>query len=769
MQVIHVRGIAVLLGIALLAGCGREQADTNDGYAVEIRWTEYGIPHIEAEDWASLGYGLAYATAQDAICVLAEEVVTVRGERARHFGAASDGQDANGNGNVASDVFHRTVIDREVLAHHGENQPDEIVAMNAGYVDGYNRWLEDHGHHLPARCADASWVGPITLEDVTRMNVWVAIRYGVGRATDGIVAAAPPVAGAEASASLPVLPDFPEGLGSNAYAFGSELTENGRGLLLGNPHYPWSGPSRFHMKRLRIPGELDVMGVGLYTTNAVAIGFTDAVAWTHTVSTALRFTLYRLELDTEDPTRYRYGNEVRDLESRDVTITVKNEDSTFEEREHTVWFSHYGPMLAGEGMPWTGEHAFTLRDVNIRNNRSGEQYLAIWRAQNVAELRDALESIQGVSWTNTVAADRDGGALYADITAVPNVDAELIEDCRVAIEGAGGWSRAVTLDGARPECAWRDDDAAAAPGLLPPAELPSLITRRYVSNSNDSYWLSNPDMPLEGYSPIIGDERTARSLRTRAGLVFVEEVLYEERKFTPRIVQDILFAHRNYGASLLLDDLLEACPGFGEELLAACTVLGQWDRRHGIESRGAHVWTEFWRHAGRLEDPWVVRFDAADPVGTPAGLRIQDAAVREGLRQSLAAAVKTLDEASIALDAPLGEIQYVMRNGGKIGIPGGEGWAGAFSMIVTRLQPEQGYTPVLHGNSYIQVVTWDDSGAPDARAILTYSQSEEPESPHYADQTRLYSEGKWLRLPFTETQIEQARTLRQVTLEAPRS
>lgn len=50
-------------------------------------------------------------------------------------------------------------------------------------------------------------------------------------------------------------------------------------------------------------------------------------------------------------------------------------------------------------------------------------------------------------------------------------------------------------------------------------------------------------------------------------------------------------------------------------------------------------------------------------------------------------------------------------------------------------------------------MTWGDDGAPDARGILTYSQSPEADSPHYDDQTALYARGEWLQLPFTEEQI----------------
>ena len=97
--------------------------------------------------------------------------------------------------------------------------------------------------------------------------------------------------------------------GSNAIALGRIATVNGRGMMLGNPHYPWSGSSRFHMAHLTIPGEFDVMGVGLVATPFLAIGFNHDVAWSHTVSTALRFTLYELTLDPNDPLAYRYGNE----------------------------------------------------------------------------------------------------------------------------------------------------------------------------------------------------------------------------------------------------------------------------------------------------------------------------------------------------------------------------------------------------------------------------------------------------------------------------
>ena len=74
------------------------------------------------------------------------------------------------------------------------------------------------------------------------------------------------------------------------------------------------------------------------------------------------------------------------------------------------------------------------------------------------------------------------------------------------------------LDGSRSACEWGSDPDAAAPGILGLGRLPHLFRDDYVTNSNDSYWLSNPEQPLEGFPRIVGDERSARALRTRSGL-----------------------------------------------------------------------------------------------------------------------------------------------------------------------------------------------------------------------------------------------------------
>ena len=747
--------LAVSLGLSALVACAPDQNVSNDDAStlsnamkesVDVRWTEHGIPHITAQTWEGLGFGFAHSVAQNGVCVLAKELITVNGELSKYFGAE--------NGNVNSDAFHKALLNDAKIDQYLGASSDNSNAMDIGYARGYNRYIDTHAEQLPASCAGADWVKPIDERDLARLAIGVGIRYGLGRVTDQIATAAPNQAIA-ALKPIDLTLDV-EKIGSNAYAFGSDLTDTGRGILLGNPHYPWQGPSRFHMAHLTLPGEIDFMGVGLIATPRLAIGFNDTIAWSHTVSTALRFTFFRLDLVPGDSMAYLVGDEARAIEAIEVAVET---DAGIENR--TVYLTHLGPVVAGPNTPWNDQHVYVMRDVNYENYRTGDQYAAMQRSTDVTQLRQALADHQGAAFVNTIAADKAGGALYADMSAIPNVSVELIARC--AVDQTAG-ARITTLNGSDPSCDWQVDASAAAPGLMPPSQQPSLITTTYAGNSNDSYWLSNPAMRLEGYSPIIGDENAQRTLRTRSGLKFVEEVVAAGEKFDQATVENLLFSHRHYGAELFLDEVLEVCAD-DTSLAEACAVLAYWDRQQTIESRGAHVFNEFFSETKQLSAYYAVPFDNADPVHTPRGLTIDDAATREAILAALHVAVDRITGAGIALDARWGDVQFEIRNGEKIGIPGGDGRAGMFSVISARFDGGNGgYTPIVTGNSYIQSVTWNEDGSPNARAILTYSQSPEPDSPFYADQTKIYSQSEWIEMPFTDEQIA-AKLVREETLE----
>ena len=165
------------------------------------------------------------------------------------------------------------------------------------------------------------------------------------------------------------------------------------------------------------------------------------------------------------------------------------------------------------------------------------------------------------------------------------------------------------------------------------------------------------------------------------------------------------------------------------------------------------LFTTFWDKVSKRPDLWSTPFDPADPVNTPRDLNTQGEAGTK-LLAALVEAAGEVEAKGIALDAPWGEVQFAPRNGTRIPIHGGPGDAGILN--VQYANPIEGGITPFHGTSYIQIVGFDEDG-PVADAILSYSQSTNPASPHYADQTEAYAIKAWNRLPFSPEEIEAAR------------
>jgi len=181
------------------------------------------------------------------------------------------------------------------------------------------------------------------------------------------------------------------------------------------------------------------------------------------------------------------------------------------------------------------------------------------------------------------------------------------------------------------------------------------------------------------------------------------------------------------------------------DLHPACAALSQWNRRMDRDSRGAHLFHEFWHRAATLKNIYAVPFDRTDPVHTPRGLK-REGPTTEALLQALGEAVVLIEGRGLSLTAPWGELAVAGHGDGRIPLHGGEGEEGVLNAHRSTWVDGTGYV-TDSGSSYIQIVTFDDRG-PVARAVLTYSESTDPASPHAADQTRLYSDKAWVTMPF---------------------
>ena len=813
---------------ALLTACdvGGPQSEAEAPYQATIVRTEWGIPHISADDWGSLGFGEAYAAAEDHLCNMAWALLQARGETAKYLGL----------GEPQEKFAHDAVVKGLAIPARGESalaaQTPQIQTWLRGYAAGYNHYLAQHAKQLDGRwCANAPWVQPVSAEAF--MTQYILLVQTLPRVASAIVAAQLPEpkaderaanntaekaadttvdatvdsleaasAGPRNNAQLAAITDQLrlDGMGSNAWALAAERTENGRGLLLANPHYPWYGIARFWEKHLTIPGEMDTYGASLIGTPGVSIGFNAHVGWSHTVSDSKRTVLYQLTLNPENPQQYRWQDGWRDLSFRDVSVELLT-DSGLTQKPHRFWSSHHGPLIALPGLSQDPYTVFAIRDANEANTQTLAQWLAMGQAQDMDAFIEAHRRYNAMPWVNTIAASADGRAVYLDNSTVAALSDEALLAWQQRIEQVPELKQLylakglVILDGSTPRDDWQETDAPV-PFTEPFERRPLIESNGFVFNANDSYWLSDPTAPTEGYSPLYGATGSPRSLRTRMniGLLSPESAqgyAGADGKFSIAEVQAALFGNDALAPALLLPSLLEACEatpsvsleGTTVSLQASCEVLADWDQRYDIDSKGAVLFRE-WLTRYSYEQTYLAGglfaepFDPERPADTPAGL-----ADPSGALERLAAAQTLLTDAGIGLDVSLGELQRGHRAGQAIALHGGNRYEGIANLQVTGSHPSPVFTGseepigdsamltasgynINHGSSFIMTLGFDEKG-PSGLASLSYSQSGNPASPHFTDQTMLYAQKRWRPIRFHPEDIAAA-TQSSMTISSPR-
>lgn len=734
--------------VALSCSSQAREAPTGEAQA-EIRRTSFGVPHIVARDERGLGYGIGYAYAQDNLCLLANEVVTVNGERSRFFGPQALTLEQREN--LTSDVFFTWLNTPTAVSAYWQVQPIAIRSLLEGYALGYNRALAERtAQGLPSECHQAEWLRPITTVDLVKLTRRLLVEGGAGQFAEAIAGAAPP----ETSAHLPAADfsvaqarqaNFALERGSNAVAIGHERSANGRGLLLANPHFPWVGGMRFYQMQLSIPGKLDVMGAALPGLPLINIGFNRHLAWTHTVDTSRHFTLHRLQLDPKDSTRYLLDGTSTPMTRERVSVSVKGEDGKQQVVTRELYSSVFGPLVQWPGrLDWTGQVAFSLRDANLGNTRVLQQWYSMNQADSLQALQQSVQRLQGIPWVNTLAVDAKGQTLYLNQSVVPYVDAPLLAQCS---DPAAGYE-VIVLDGSRSACNWKVDARAAQPGIFPAQMQPSLVRGDFVQHSNDSAWMVNPAQPLRGYSPIISREDQPLGPRSRYAL----QQLTRPGKVSAHDLQRMVMDDQVYLAELVLPDLLQWCKGVADDarLKAVCASLAAWDRKAGLASGiGLVHFQNILQAMQQQGEFWRVSFDPADPQHTPRGLAVERAEVASGVREAALASQAQVTQAGLSAGSQWGQIQQAADG---TPIHGGPSSLGVYNAMQS-VPGAAGKRTVVSGTSYLQVVSFDDKG-PHAQGLLAFSQSSEAGSVHGSDQTRAFSAGRWHTIPFTEAQIK---------------
>jgi acyl-homoserine-lactone acylase len=666
---------------------------------VTIRRDEYGVPHILAPTEEAAAFGQGYVTAEDHILTLARLFLQARGEESLYFGERF----------AESDFLIKELHIWQVAKQGYEKSPPWVQVILDGYAAGYDRYIEKHRAELP------EWVKPVTGIDVLAHSRHVTImQFTMDLRQLGAI-------GKDKAAEIGHSSQDTEGTpGSNMWALGKGKTAGGEGILLGNPHLFWGGSQTFHEVQITVPGKVHVSGTTLIGNPGVAIGFNDNLGWSHTVNSHDSDDVYELTLDPQDQHRYIYDGRSIPMTKETITVDVKM-DQGVATRSRDVYWSHYGPVLK-----WANGKAYAFKSADMNEYRFIEQWNLMDKAHSLAEFRDALD-MQALPMFNICYADREGNVFYIFNGRFP--------------ERPAGYNWSGVVPGNTSATEWNH--------VLPESRLPQLLDPPggYVQNSNSSPWYTNPHAVIDRHK--YPDDLTPNfnSLRTQNSL----EMLESHPTMTLDDVLHLKFTMKLMLADRVKPDLIRLARGKtvdGVSLDEAVTALDHWDNTASRDAKGAMLFITFWeKYIHDAHPVFAVEWSEEHPTSTPSGIGDTQLALK-----ALAQAVTEMKQKYGSVEIPWGDIHRLRRGNLDVPIGGETDQFGAFR-VIGYIKEDDGKYKAANGDSYVMAV--DFTNPPKAYSIVAYSESDDPQSPHYNDQSRLFAQEKWKRAWFTEDDIKQ--------------
>jgi acyl-homoserine-lactone acylase len=704
--------LATLCSVTVPASLGAQDA-TALAQRVEVRRTTYGVPHITAQDLRAAGYALAYVQLEDYGARVALGLLRERGEMGRWFGRDS----------MESDFRARQAY-QVAVAKYAELDQDTRDVYE-GFAAGVNRYIERHPDEFPAGFRPL-----FTGYDVATRDVRVANPAAAGR----LLASLSPArarAGGNGGGSFEAEDAATAGTdpieeGSNAWAFAPSRTRSGRAILVRNPHLSWD--AGYYEAHLVVPGVVDFYGDfrigGPFT---VIGGFNRHLGWSTTNNAPDNDEFYALTVDSSRADHYLFDGASVALERELVTVEYRNGPGLSTETRE-FWRSHLGPVVHRDG-----GKIYVVRLANHGDNRAGQQFLRMMRAQSLDAWKEAMR-MRARETSNFTYADRAGNIFYVWNGLNP------------VLPHPSGGDTAATDAGRMREVFTR---------LIPWDSLPQLLNPKggYVRNENDAPYHTNLNAIMDRAAFPANMPEPSLRLRSQLSLALI----HDTRRMTLEQVMALKNSYRMLLADRVKDDLLRAVraanPGAADA--EAATLLAGWDNTAAPDSRGAVLFATWWQRyvSGMTADSmFAVAWDIGDPVRTPRGLKDPARAV-----SAFSWAVAETVTRHGRVDVPWGDVHRVRVGGFDEPVGGCSGAMGCFRVLNFRTEPD-GKRVVTGGDGWVIGVEFTDT--PKAYSVLAYGQSNRPGHPHNGDQGRMFARGEFKRIAFTDADIE-AQTIRR--------
>ena len=493
--------------------------------------------------------------------------------------------------------------------------------------------------------------------------------------------------------------------GSNAYAFNSRITADGNTYLAINSHQPLEGPVAWYEAHLCSEEGWNILGALFPGSPSILHGCNEYLGWAHTVNYPDKLDVYQLELNPENKNQYKVDGQWKELEKTIIPLKVKIAGLKISVRKSSYW-SIYGPTMVTEN------GAFAIRTGALMEIRALEQWYRMNKSKNFSEFRKAIR-MNAIAGYNIVYADRYDTIFY-------------ISNGKIPLRKKGfEWKS--TLPGNTSETLWTD--------FHPTDDLPQLLqpAAGYIFNSNHTpfHATAGPDnIKQENYDPLMGYETNDnnRSERFMELIKTFSRVNYDDFK---RIKYDLqLPARLRYQTSC--DTLFLLNEKEYPSLASLIQTLKAWDRMAVTESKGAAIFA-------------IIYYKVVDEQGKGARYRsLTKAKCIELLNYTKTYLEKNFGTTEIAL----GQYQLLVRGEKKLSLPGIPDVISAMRSVPYK----KGMVRGEQGESYIELIKFTKDG-PVIESINCYGASNQPASPHYADQMELFVQQKTKPMTLNKAQV----------------
>jgi acyl-homoserine-lactone acylase len=678
---------------------------------VRIVRDDWGIAHIHGKSDADAVFGAIYAQAEDDFNRVEANYLTSLGLTA----------EAEGEAKIWQDLRQRLYIDPEALKADYAKSPPWLRALMDAWADGLNYYLATHPQVQP--------------KVIRHFEPWMALSFTEGSIGGDIervdLKALEAFYGHRQFAQAELAPDlsFKEPSGSNGIAIAPKLTGDGHALLLINPH-----TSFFFRSELQMTSDegLNAYGAATWGQFFIYQGFNESAGWMHTSSGVDSVDEFLETIVRRDGKLfYRYGAELRPIESRPVTIRYKSADGRLAERTFTAYRTHHGPIVRAEGDKWV---AMALMNTPIP---ALEQSFLRTKQHDYASFVKVAE-LKANSSNNTIFADAKGEIAYLHPQFIPRRDDR--------------FDYTQPVDGSDPATDWKGLHALnEGPHLLNPPN-------GWIFNVNDwPYSAAGPYSPKQADFPRYMDTAGETPRGKHATLV-----LTDKRGFT-------------------LDTLLKSAfdpylPAFGE---LVPTLAAAWDQTPDADPLKAKT-----RDQVALLRGWDKRW-AADSAATSLavfwGENLYNASIAQARARRInvydymakqttpAQKLQALADASDRLQAdfgswktPWGEINRFQRlsdditptfhdDKPSIAVPFTSAQWGSLASFGAKRYPNTRKYYGTSGNSFVAVVEFGDKVR--ARAVTAGGESGDPASRHFNDEAGRYASGDFREVYFYPDQL----------------